>query len=1017
MTFKNKGELAFEQEVIDYLCNIGSVKQWVYRDDIKTTDDLWSNFKHVLEKNNQDKLRSPLSDNEFAQVKRVINEINTPYKAGQFLYGINGISEVFVELDDGEQVFLTVFDQDQVGAGDTVYEVVNQIERPSVIDGKRTRRFDITLLINGLPIIQIELKKALRSANESLNQMKMYIDENQYSGIFSTVQILVAMTPHEIRYMSNTTSDLFNKAFAFQWQDEKTAFPIVSWREFSDKVLSIPMAHELSTRYMILDGTKNKESIKVMRPYQVYATKRVLDKLKQHDFRRDDGRLGYVWHTTGSGKTITSFKTAWLASRTPRVDKVVFLVDRIALTNQTSEAYKAYDPTTGGDGIIDDTASINELHRKFKSKSSQNIIVTSIQKMSGLVARKSFKHLDQNIVFIVDEAHRSTGDGQDSSGMLERIREAIPGSAWIGYTGTPKFPETTHVFGDLLHAYTIKEAIADKNVLGFKVEFKETIPAPLNPTEEDLDDNVKASVYDLKHEHVELVVKDILTNWDSRSNNRLYNALLTVRLGGAKTSRPRVMEYYHEFHRQMSFLPEEKRLKIGVSFSQVTNNSNYQNEANENLHTIIKDYNQMFGTAFDMTTVKEYLEDLTSRLNKTALDRNYLDLVIVIDQLLTGFDAPELNTLYVDRTLRGSNLIQAYSRTNRLHKSDKKPWGNVVNYRWPEQNEREMNEAFAIYSNRDSANMQLSLDELIDMNTSAGVLAVDYNTTIEELSDLVLEIRESTEDFVMVPHSENAQEVLYGSLKEYNKLINKVKQYPYDEKTGRGYPTEDLDKFYEEIGITEEEEARLTTNISNELRETIAKKDNIDLSMIDLDMEHVTDVIINYDYLMELIAQMANEVNENQMTVAEKTHELIHSELNKLENDAERMRMQRFIDRIFKKEFEFDKYPVENNYDDINKALEASEKEVNYQEISKFIYEWGIGNAITPKALFNLLNKHRKGQRDLDNQGAVRAILLSVKEDYKKYAIKEYASLNWIKYRNEFREAIYELAERLKELE
>lgn len=269
----------------------------------------------------------------------------------------------------------------------------------------------------------------------------------------------------------------------------------------------------------------------------------------------------------------------------------------------------------------------------------------------------------------------------------------------------------------------------------------------------------------------------------------------------------------------------------------------------------------------------------------------------------------------------------------------------------------------------------------------------------------------------MVPHSENAQEVLYGSLREYNKLINKVKQYPYDENTKTGYPADDLGKFYDAIGINEEEEARLTTNISNELKEILAKKDNIDISMIDLDMEHVTYVIINYDYLVELIAQMANEVNDNQMTIAEKTYEFIQNELNKLESDIERVRMQRFIDRIFKKEYSFDEYPVDSNYEDITKALEESEKEVNYKNISKFIYEWGIGNAISPRQLFSLIKKHRKGQNDLDNQGEVRSILISVKDDYKDYAIEKYANLNWINYRNEFRDSIYELAEKMKELE
>lgn len=223
----------------------------------------------------------------------------------------------------------------------------------------------------------------MHSTNESLNQMEQYIAEKQYGDIFSTTQILIAMTPYQIKYMANTTANQFNKAFTFDWQEEDNAQPVRSWKQFSDKVLSIPMAHDLATRYMILDGTKNKECIKVMRPYQVYATKRSLNKVATYDFNHQEGRLGYIWHTTGSGKTITSFKTAWLASRMPNVDKVVFLVDRIALTSQTVDAYKAYDPIAGFEGksgVVNNTANINDLHRKFSKKSDKNIIVTSIQK-------------------------------------------------------------------------------------------------------------------------------------------------------------------------------------------------------------------------------------------------------------------------------------------------------------------------------------------------------------------------------------------------------------------------------------------------------------------------------------------------------------------------------------------------------------------------------------------------------------------------------------------------------------
>ena len=711
---KSKPELQFEQEVIEYLTKIGGTKQWEYRHDIKTTKELWDNFKHILEKNNHDRLKGEkLSKMEFAQVKKVITEIDTPYKAGQFLYGVNGVSQAEVDLDNGEHVILTVFDQAKVGGGDTVYQIVNQIKRPKVVDGKPNRRFDVTLLINGLPIIQIELKKALHSTTESLNQMKQYVAEKQYSGIYSTLQILIAMTPYQIKYMANTTLDSFNRAFAFEWQDEDDATPVRHWKEFADKVLSIPMAHDMATRYMVLDGTKNKESIKVMRSYQMLATKRVLDKVNKHDFSYDDGRLGYVWHTTGSGKTITSFKTAWLASRSPKVDKVVFLVDRIALTNQTADAYRAYDPVAsfeGKTGVVSDTANVSDLQRKLTRKSDKNIIVTSIQKMARYVARKSFKPLDKNILFIVDEAHRSTGNGVDENSMLESIRKAIPNSAWVGYTGTPIFANNskksrkpkeskTHtIFGELLHAYTIKEAISDRNVLGFNVEFKETIEAPKDQSNDEIDNNVRGSVYDNSEEHVELVVKDIFDHWKERSNDRKYNALFTVHVGGNKASTPRAMEYFDKFNEINQTKAPEDRLRVGISFSADTSNSDHQLKTNENLDRAIKTYNEMFGTTYDRTSAKQYTEDLVRRLNKTADDGKYLDLVIVVDQLLTGFDAPELNTLYVDRILKSANLIQAYSRTNRVHDLIAKPWGNVVNYRWPERNEYLMNEAFAVYS-------------------------------------------------------------------------------------------------------------------------------------------------------------------------------------------------------------------------------------------------------------------------------------------------------------------------------
>ena len=1020
--YKSKSELVFEREVIDYLTHIGGVKQWEYLENIKTTEQLWGNFKSILEQNNRARLKEPLTVTEFNQVKKIISSIDTPYHAGQFLYGVNGVSEIELDLDSGQHVFLTVFDQAQVGGGNTVYQIVNQIERPKIVDGKPNRRFDVTLLINGLPIIQIELKKAMHSTNESLNQMKQYIAEKQYSGIFSTLQILIGMTPFDIRYMANTTLKNFNKAFAFNWQNEDDAKPVRSWKTFADKVLSIPMAHDLATRYMVLDGTKNKESIKVMRPYQVYATKRVLDKVRKHDFSYDDGKLGYIWHTTGSGKTITSFKTAWLASRLPNVDKVIFLVDRIALTNQTADAYRAYDPVAGFEGktgVVSDTANISDLQRKLTIKSDKNIIVTSIQKMSRYVSRQSFKPLNDNILFIVDEAHRSTGDGSEDQGMLETIRKAIPNAAWIGYTGTPKFPETREIFGNLLHAYTIKEAIADKNVLGFNVQFKETIKAPENPTDEDIDDNIKGSVYDTSSEHVELVVKDIFDNWKSRSNNRKYNALLTVHVGGNRASTPRAMEYFDKFQEINKIKPEEERLKVAISFSADTSNGNHQLETNNNLHRAIKAYDDMFGTTFDMTTVKQYTDDLARRLNKTADDGKYLDLVIVVDQLLTGFDAPELNTLYVDRTLKGGNLIQAYSRTNRMHDLDSKPWGNVINYRWPVQNEYEMNKAFYLYSNRDSANEQQELDlaEIEGDNKDAGIISKPFSEILHELNEVINLLSELTDNFVRAPQSEKKKDEVIENLKKYNHLLSKLKQYTEDDEGNVVSAYDDPTGFYERIGITKNQEVILTTVISDEIKADRAKRENVDISQVNLEMVHIHDVKINYDYLTELIAQMADEVHDDEMEKASKTKSEIHNELSKSDNEKEKYKIQSFVNRIYNKEFVFNQYPAPRNVELMNKAMDSSQKESNLKMVTDFVRKWGLDNSIKPKELEVLINKHHYGKEDLDNQNEITDIMIKAKDDYKEIATYEVKVLSWIKYRKEFRKAIYIRADEIKKID
>lgn len=1064
-------ELKFEENLIEYLSTgiisdlsenkeiadnlptyITRTKLWKYEANIKTTEDLWQNFKKILEQHNQKTLDHPLSVVEFNQVKKIISDLKTPYEAGQFLYGMNGVSEIEIDLDDGRHVFLMVFDQKQIGAGDTVYQIVNQIERPAVIPGKQNRRFDTTLLINGLPIIQIEEKTDTHDVNEALNQMHQYIDENQYRDIFSTLQILVAMTPNNVKYMANTTSEEFNKDFAFNWQRKIDNSIVRNWKEFADHMLSIPMAHQMATNYMILDGTKDKQKLIVMRPYQVYATQKIIEKLKSVDFEISSKKLGYIWHTTGSGKTVTSFKTAWLASRMPKIDKVVFVVDRIALTRQTFENYKAYDPNYDETkdqnelnkyGSVEETSSTNDLSRKLKSKDS-GIIVTSIQKLDTLVKRKAFKAPEKNILFVVDEAHRSTGGDSFSN-----IQKVFKRAAWVGYTGTPMFDETTNglrtedIFGELLHAYTIREAIADRNVLGFKVDFETTINEEQmkekylpefyrekypkwtdeqikdkieNLTAEDMDDAVESSFYDNNEAHVRLVVEDIFKNWRNRSNDGKYNALLTTHVGGGKASTPMAMMYFDEFQRvnEENKKENKKTLKVAITFSLNTSNNNDMLGSNQGLYRAVNEYNKLFGTSFDMSTVSEYTQDVMERLNKKARDKNFLDLVIVVDQLLTGFDAKELNTLYVDRTLKGASLIQAYSRTNRVHDMQEKPWGRIINYRWPAHNEKLMNRALAIYANKDSA--ILSDKEVKNENEKDGILAKDFKNIFEEVKIKVSELRKITKDFEQVPPSENMQERMLELLREYNTGIAKLKQYNPENRAGEdiGFDYDNPDKLIEALGMTVEEERSLTTVLKNELKARLAENKKISIYEIELKMTHIKDIKINYDYLTKLIEDLLNQVHENKREEARETREKIAQFTNSLEDRNYAKKIINTADAIMRGDYKADSYPV--NLKNSESIIESANNVSTNKKIYKFILKWGLSETVLPQELKRLFTKHKFKEKDLDDSDELQNIIGNASTSYKDYSDDDNVkSLSKIKYRNSLRDAIYELADEIAE--
>ena len=815
--------------------------------------------------------------------------------------------------------------------------------------------------------------------------------------------------------------------------------------------LSIPMAHQMSTLFTILDGTKNKQMLKVMRPYQVYATKAVLNELKRADFDLPINKLGYVWHTTGSGKTITSFKTAWLASRMPNVDKVVFVVDRIALTKQTEANYKAYDPEGSIDidgkqfDTIGGTENTSALKKKLNEK-GYGIIVTSVQKLNTLINRKDFVVPKKNFVFIVDEAHRSTG-GES----FEDLQKVFKGAAWVGYTGTPMFDKvvgrkgtkTHEVFGKLLHAYTIREAIADKNVLGFKVDFETTIAEDkmkleylpkfykdkypdwneldierkiANLTDNDMDDMIEPSFYDNNEEHVKLVVEDIFKNWRNRSNDGAYNAMLTTHVGGNRPSTPMALLYFEEFDRvnQERKAQELPTLKVGITFSMSTNNSDNQLTTNDGLLRAMKHYNKMFGTSFGLDDVSGYTQDLTTRLNRTAQDGQYLDIVIVVDQLLTGFDAPQLNTLYVDRTLKDAMLIQAYSRTNRIADNQGKPWGRIVNYRWPAKNEEFMNRALSIYANKHSADVQ---ETLVDTRAlvDTGVLAKPFKEQFEEVKQVVDRLADMTDNFTEVPASEAKQEEMFNLMRTYSVGMSKLKQYDPDVVNGEdiGFDYDNPDELVTLLGMTPEQEEMLTTSLYNDLKERIAENHDVPVAQIELRMIHVKQISVNYDYLTELIEALMNAVHEKRMDAAADYREKINDFAMALDDRQYAKQINNAADAIYKGTYPPEgktiQYPVKLTSLEV---IEDVNTMIIKDDIFDFRLKWGIIDVISNDEILELFSRHTAGKQDLDGTGRISKLKKDARAEYQaKAQDKDIISLNKIKYGNELVAALYKFAD------
>ena len=819
MIFKKEAE--FEDALIKVLFNKGWSSEVIM---YPTEEDLIQNWANILFDNNQsiDRLNGcPLTSGEMQQILEQIKTLRTPLMLNKFING-KTISITRDNVDDklhfGKEVSLKIYDRKEIAAGQSRYQIARQPKFKASSRILNDRRGDIMLLINGMPVIHIELKRSGVPVSEACNQIQKYSHEGVFSGLFSLVQIFVAMTPDETLYFANPGSwDAFNPDYYFHWADFNNEV-INDWKGIASNLISIPMAHQLIGFYTVADDTDGV--LKVMRSYQYYAASAISDKVSKTKWGEGNQRGGFIWHTTGSGKTMTSFKSAQLIANSKDADKVVFITDRIELGNQS---YIEYNNFADDGESVQKTEDTYVLITKLKSSAPvDTLIVTSIQKMSnikndenGLNAHDIEEIGKKRIVFIVDECHRSTfGE------MLSTIKSTFPNAIFFGFTGTPIFEEnqkkmsqTSTIFGGELHRYVLADGIRDKNVLGFDPRMVQTFKendvrkqvalaeAKANNVEEAFADEKKREVFNkymndvpmagyenddgkyvkgvedylpnsqyIEPEHQNAVVNDICDNWSILSVNKKFHAIF------ATSSIPEAIEYYGLFKDKMPSLKVTCLFDPHISNEDGEYKNTYKGKPvalfkEDGLVKILNDYNDMFGQDFTIPTHASFKKDVSLRLAHkekystiTRTPEKMLDLLIVVDQMLTGFDSKWVNTLYMDKILQYENLIQAMSRTNRLFKSNEKPYGVIKYYRRPFTMKAYIDEAVKTYSG--------------DKPTVLFVEKLPYN--LKKLNVIYMDISEvfkssGVSDFTKLPN-DHAEKAKFAQLfKDFNHHLDAAK--------------------------------------------------------------------------------------------------------------------------------------------------------------------------------------------------------------------------------------------------
>ena len=636
-----QSEAALENGLIDTLQKMNY--EYVH---IEEEKNLSVNFKKQLEKHNKKKLeelgRTEFTDSEFEKIL-IYLEGGTRFEKAKKLRDLFPL-----ELESGERLWVEFLNRTHWCQNE--FQVSNQI----TVEGRKKCRYDVTILINGLPLVQIELKRRGVELKQAYNQIQRY-HKTSFHGLFDYIQLFVISNGVNTRYFANNPNSGYK--FTFNWTDAANV-PFNDLEKFATVFFDKCTLGKIIGKYIVLhEGDK---CLMVLRPYQFYAVEKILDRVENSNDN------GYIWHTTGAGKTLTSFKAAQLVSELDDVDKVMFVVDRHDLDTQTQAEYEAFEP-----GAVDSTDNTDELVKRLHSNSK--IIITTIQKLNAAVSKQWYSSRIEEIrhsriVMIFDECHRS-----HFGECHKNIVKFFDNTQIFGFTGTPIFVEnavdghtTKEIFGNCLHKYLIKDAIADENVLGFLVEYYHG--------NEDVDN--------ADQDRMTEIAKFILNNFNKSTFDGEFDALFAVQ------SVPMLIRYYKIFK---SLNP---KIRIGAVFTYAANSSQDDEQTGMNtggyvsdstgeadeLQAIMDDYNNMYGTSFTTENFRAYYDDINLRMKKKKADMKPLDLCLVVGMFLTGFDSKKLNTLYVDKNMEYHGLLQAFSRTNRVL-NEKKRFGKVVCFR------------------------------------------------------------------------------------------------------------------------------------------------------------------------------------------------------------------------------------------------------------------------------------------------------------------------------------------------